>query len=63
MDTVIVYPTPDGGVAIVTPATFSGLTVDEIAVKDVPPNTPYRIIPVSDIPSDRTFRDAWEYVP
>jgi hypothetical protein len=28
----------------------------------VPANTPYKIVDVSEIPSDRTFRNAWEYV-
>jgi ribosomal protein S12 len=38
-----------------------GLTIEEIAVKDVPAGVPYKIVDVSDIPEDRTFRDAWEY--
>lgn len=63
MDQRIIYPTPDGGVAVIIPAVSSGLTIEQIAAKDVPPNTPYRIVHVNDIPSDRTFRDAWEYVP
>ena len=53
----IIYPTVDGGVAIIIPAD----TV-EAALKDVPEGSPYKIVDVSDIPSDRTFRDAWEYV-
>lgn len=32
-----------------------------IAAKDVPEGKPYKIVDVSDIPEDRTFRDAWEY--
>ena len=56
----IIYPR-NGGVAIIVPAASSGLTLEQIAAKDVPPNTPYKIVHVNDIPSDRTFRDAWEY--
>jgi hypothetical protein len=56
----IIYPTDEGGVAVVIPADC-GLTIDEIAVKDVPLGKPFKIIHMSDIPSDRTFRDAWEY--
>jgi hypothetical protein len=56
----IIYPR-NGGVAIIVPAAGSGLTLEQIATKDVPPNTPYKIVHVNDIPSDRTFRDAWEY--
>lgn len=56
----IIYPR-NGGVAIIVPAASSGLTLAQIAAKDVPPNTSYKIVHVNDIPSDRTFRDAWEY--
>lgn len=56
----IIYPR-NGGVAIIVSAAGSGLTLEQIAAKDVPPNTPYKIVHVNDIPSDRTFRDAWEY--
>jgi hypothetical protein len=57
----IIYPTDDGGVAIIIPSPDCGLTIEEIAQKDVPSGKPYKIVDVSDIPSDRTFRNAWEY--
>lgn len=60
MDKRIIYPTDDGGVAVIVPADC-GLTIEEIAQKDVPPGTSYKIVDVSEVPSDRTFRDAWEY--
>ena len=59
MNQRIIYPTDDGGVAIIIPADC-GLTIEEIAVKDVPEGKPYKIVDVADIPSDRTFRGAWE---
>ena len=55
------YQTEDGGVVVVIPADNCGLTVEEIAQKDVPSGRPYKIVDVSEVPSDRTFRDAWEY--
>ena len=61
MNQRIIYPTDDGGVAVIIPATECGLTIEEIAAKDVPKGKPYKIVDVADIPSDRTFRDAWEY--
>jgi len=61
MSQFIIYPTDNGGVAIVIPATECGLTIEEIAAKDVPAGKPYKIVDVADIPSDRTFRNAWEY--
>jgi hypothetical protein len=60
-DKRIIYPDDEGGVAIIIPAPECGLTIEEIAAKDVPSGKPYKIVDVADIPSDRTFRDAWEY--
>ncbi len=60
MNQRIIYPTDDGGVAIIIPADC-GLTIEEIATKDVPKGKPYKIVDVADIPTDRTFRNAWEY--
>jgi len=57
----ILYKNPDGGVSIVIPAPNCGLTLDEIIEKDVPNGVDYRIVDVSDISTDRTFRNAWEY--
>ena len=55
----IVYQDENGGIAIIVPADC-GLTIEEIAAKDVPAGKPYQIVDVSDIPTDRTFRNAWE---
>lgn len=63
MDKRIIYPTDEGGVAIIIPASECGLTIEEIAAKDVPEGKPFKIVNVSDIPTDRTFRNAWEYQP
>ena len=60
-NTRIIYPTSDGGVAVIIPAPDCGLTIEQIAEKDVPSGTPFQIVDVSDIPEDRTFRAAWEY--
>ena len=57
----IIYPTPEGGVAIIVPALDCGLTIDEIAAKDVPAGVPFKIVEADEIPADRTFRNAWEY--
>ncbi len=61
MNKRIIYPTDDGGVAVIIPAAECGLTIEEIATKDVPQGKPYKIVDVADIPEDRTFRNAWEY--
>ena len=62
MNKRIIYPTSDGGVAVIVPAPECGLTIEEIAAKDVPAGKQFKIVDVSDIPEDRTFRNAWEYV-
>jgi hypothetical protein len=61
MNQRIIYPNDDDGVSIIAPAAECGLTIEEIAAKDVPAGKPFKIVDVSDIPTDRTFRDAWEY--
>ena len=61
----IIYPTDNGGVVILVPApewlAQEGNTVELLALKDVPEGKPYKIIDTADVPSDRTFRNAWEY--
>ena len=57
----ILWQTEDGGVAVIIPTDDCGLTVEEIATKDVPSGRPYKIVDASEVPSDRTFRNAWEY--
>jgi hypothetical protein len=60
MNQRIIFPTDDGGVAVIVPAEC-GLTIEQIAAKDVPAGKPYEIVDVADIPSDRTFRGAWTW--
>jgi hypothetical protein len=50
----IIYQSESGGVCVIIP---TGSV--ELALKDVPEGTPYEIVDVADIPSDRTFRSAW----
>tara|TARA_R110000796_G_C14302451_1_gene405437 strand:- start:41 stop:259 length:219 start_codon:yes stop_codon:yes gene_type:complete len=59
MDKRIIYKKDNGTVSIIIPITDSGLTVEQIAQKDVPTGLNYKIVDVSDISSDRTFRNAW----
>lgn len=62
MDKRIVYKNEEGGVSIIVPTLecLKSYTIEEIAAKDVPEGIPYKIVDGSDIPTDRTFRDAWE---
>jgi hypothetical protein len=57
----IIYKNDNNGVSVVIPTdeALSQHTIQEIAVKDVPAGKPFKIVSVSDIPSDRSERDAW----
>jgi len=56
MNQRIIYPTDDGGVAVIIPAESI-----EAAMKDIPEGKPYKIVEASEIPTERLFRNAWEY--
>ena len=58
MDKRIIYPTATG-IAVLIPCAC-GLTIEQIANKDVPAGLPYLIVDASTIPTDRSLRDAWE---
>ena len=60
MNKRIIYQNDEGGISIIVPADC-GLTIEEIAAKDVPVGKAYNIVDVSEIPTDRTFRDAWTW--
>ena len=66
-DPRIIYPTDEGGVAVLIPApewlAQEGNTLEALAAKDVPAGKPWKIVDAADIPTDRTFRAAWEYTP
>lgn len=59
----IIYPNEQGGVCVIvpTPEALESMTIEEIAAKDVPQGIEYKIIDASELPQDRTFRNAWEY--
>jgi hypothetical protein len=62
MNQRIIFQNDEGGVSVIIPSPecLQKHTIEEIAAKDVPAGKPYKIVEVADIPSDRTFRNAWE---
>lgn len=60
MDKKIIYPLENGRIALIQPAPNCGLTIEEIAIKDVPNGLPYLIIDSDDVPENHRFFDAWE---
>jgi hypothetical protein len=61
MNKRIIYQNVEGGVSVIIPSPNWTGTIEELVAKDVPSGVPYKIVDVSEIPTDRTFRDAWEY--
>ena len=61
MNQRIIFQNDEGGVSVIVPAPNSGLTIEQIAKKDVPAGKEYHIVDASEIPTDRTFRNAWEW--
>lgn len=60
MNKFIIYPQENNSVAIIYPAPECGLTVEEIALKDVPTGIPYMIINSNELPENDEFFEAWE---
>ena len=60
-DKKIIYIDDDGNTVIMTPTDNCGLTVEEIQAKDVPSGKTSYIVDKSEIPTDKSFRDAWTY--
>lgn len=58
----IIYQTEEGGVAVLIPSPecLAQYSIEAIALKDVPAGKPFKIVNTADVPSDRTFRSAWE---
>lgn len=61
MNKRIIYQNSEGGVSVIVPSPNWKGTIEELAAKDVPFGSQYKIVDVSEVPSDRTFRNAWEY--
>ena len=57
----IIYKNSDNTVSIIVPSpeALQSMTIEQIAKKDVPTGYKYKIVDVSEIPSDRSFRNAW----
>ena len=62
----IIYKQDNGIVAVIAPVsteinpdTGKIWTIEEIAAKTVPTGYKYKIVEDSDVPTDRSFRNAW----
>ena len=59
----IIYKQEDGGVAVLVPSPeyLQDHTMEDLAAKDVPANTPFEIVDTVDVPTDRSWRGAWTW--
>ena len=57
----IIYKNDEGGISIITPSqeSLAAHSILAIAVKDVPAGKPFKIVDISEIPTDRTERNLW----
>jgi hypothetical protein len=60
MTQTIIYPNDNSGLVIVIPS--NEVSIKEVIASTVPAGKEYKIVDAADIPTDRTFRDAWELV-
>ena len=58
----IIFQNEDKSVGVIIPTAevLTLYTIEEVAKKDVPSGLPYKIVDVSEIPTDRTYRGQWE---
>ena len=54
-----ILSTNDNGASIGVIVPADNVTA-EFCIKDVPVGAKYKIVATADVPSDRTFRNAWE---
>ena len=62
-DSRFIYTNDDGSITIVCPADKTDLTLEQIKAKDCPSGKAGYTVDKSEIPTDRSFRNAWTYTP
>lgn len=57
-----IFKNKDGSIGIIVPSeeALAKYGMSAIMAKDVPYGLQWKIVDTSDVPSDRTFRNAWE---
>lgn len=57
MNQRIIYQNAEGGVSVIIPT--GEIPIEDVIAKDLPAGVEYSVVDVSDLPSDRYFREAW----
>ena len=60
-DKRFIFANDKGTISIVIPADNCPLTLEQIKDKDCPSDRPVYTVDKSEIPTDRSFRNAWTY--
>ena len=60
-DKRFIYTNDDGSISIVCPADNTDLTLEQIKDKDCPKDKTVYTVNTSEVPTDRSFRNAWTY--
>ena len=58
----IIYAQNDGTIAVIIPANECGLTIEQIAAKDVPAGKSFEIIEHTELPPRDEYRNSWVLV-
>lgn len=56
----IIYTRDDGGMSVVIPSPNWKGSMQALAAKDIPAGRTYQIVEDTEIPQDRTYRNAWK---
>lgn len=56
----IIHPNADSTVTVLTPITDCGLSIEQIAAKDIPAGVPWRIVKATELPSGDS-RSRWRW--
>ena len=59
MKSLIIFPNDTGNLVFVYPVLDCGLSIDEIARKDVPQGKPYLLLDEAEVPADHTYFEAF----
>lgn len=59
MKSLIIFPNDTGGVVFCYPVLGCGLSIEEIARKDVPAGKPYLLLDDTEVPTDHTYFEAF----
>ena len=55
-----IFPNDQGTISVLVPAPNSGLTLEQVCLKDIPSGAPFRFLDTAITPlPDREFRNAW----